>query len=734
MTDFKNELDSKQFEVVTTTDGPLLVFAGAGSGKTRTIIYRTAFLIQNMGIKPWRILIVTFTNKAANELKERLNKHFGIDPQQCWVGTFHSVCARILRTEASNNLLPPFTGSFSIFDTDDQKSVFRKIYKEYNICAKTFPISKVLGIISRTKNNLISPENFFEYNQQNIYTKTVQKIFTVYRQKMEEYNAIDFDDLLVFTAEILNDNLEVRNKYCNKFDYLMIDEYQDTNYAQFKIVQLLTASHNNICVVGDDDQAIYSWRGASIKNILDFHNDFHNAKTIKLEQNYRSTQAILDIANKLIENNTTRHSKTLWTQKNTNENPIIQIYERDIDEANYVVRQITDLWKTISPDESIAILYRTNAQSRLFEIACIEQKIPYKVHGAVNFFSRKEIKDIIAYLRILVNPNDTESLLRVINFPPRGIGNTTVNKLISLSMQKGITLLEALSVGHSILPKKSAKSVSYFTTLYQDMLAKSQKESLHDLIKYLYDEIDLIPFYRNSSDQKDTSRLENIEQFLVAAEEFAENYYKDTGEVGTLVEFLQNISLYTNMDSDSEDPETPRNKINLMTIHYAKGLEFDNVFIVGLEEKLLPHLLSVDLIEDIEEERRLLYVAITRAIERVFFSYARYRRTYTGGYEDTIPSRFIYELFPEFKTSQRSFLTNPKANFLPAKKNTTNKEKEQKATYHIGQKVTHKDFGVGIILNVDGKGDKTKLTVNFSGIGLKKIIASFVQILTLEER
>ncbi|MCB5230595.1 MAG: UvrD-helicase domain-containing protein [Candidatus Cloacimonas sp.] len=731
---FLNELDPQQKEVVLTTEGPLLVFAGAGSGKTRSIIYRAAHLINNVGVLPWKILIVTFTNKASSELKERLSIYSNIHHRSLWVGTFHSICSTILRVEAKEHDLQ-FTSNFTIFDTEDQKSLIKKILKELDISTQNFPIGSVISIISRTKNSLITPDTFFEYHPENMYTQTVYAIYTRYQERLLENNALDFDDLLMKTALLLRENEQVRNKYQDKFSHIMIDEYQDTNYAQFKIISTLAEKSKNICAVGDDDQAIYSWRGASIKNILNFTTDFPNAKIIRLERNYRSSQPILDAANKLICNNKQRHPKTLWSDKDKGDAPLLNVSEMDVDEARAVLSDVELLLKNCAKDESIAILYRTNAQSRLFETICVEMGIPYRIFGSVNFFQRKEIKDIVAYLRVIVNPADTESLLRIINFPPRGIGAITLDKIFQYCHYKELTLFEGLREVDQIdnLSGRQINAVTSFVTNMIKWQKMSESDDLTSVLDDIYKTLGLLDYYADSKDYKDITRSENIKEFLAAAKEFADNYLKENNEEATLTDFLQNIALFTTLDNDTFDDESPEdketNKVNLMTLHIAKGLEFDNVFVVGLEEKLLPHQLSLESSEELEEERRLLYVGMTRAKSRLVLSYAKYRRTFYG-YELSMPSRFLKEIFPDF--SERTF--QRKSPYTSSGHNPNIRQKtdvitESKKAFKIGQKVKHSEFGQGVILSVNGVGRDAKLIISFSDGKLKNIIGSYVQVL-----
>lgn len=719
------QLDPKQKEVVTTTEGPVLVCAGAGSGKTRSIIYRTAFLASDLGVPPWKILIVTFTNKAARELRERLQDYFHIDFKSFWVGTFHSICAKILRIEAARADLG-FDSSYTIFDVDDSLSLLRKVYKEMGIPKSSFPHKTVYHVISRAKNSLLTPANFFEVYQESKNNRVIHNIYTQYQKRLRDNNALDFDDLLMMTAYLLAERPEIKAKYNDKFDYIMIDEYQDTNYAQFRIVKELSGEKRNICVVGDDDQAIYSWRGATIKNILNFSSDFINTKTIRLEQNYRSSQPILDRANKLIAKNSSRHEKTLWTSRIEGEEPQLLAYDTDEQEAASVV-EIAEKFMNSTGKETTVILYRTNAQSRLFERTCMDRNIPYKIHGAVNFFQRKEIKDMVAYLRVLINPADSESLLRILNFPPRGIGKTTVQKLLGHAYGTGVSLFEIMHNAPNLPDIGSGikNRIISFTSIIADLAEKARYLEVTDLIEEVDSITGITEHYKNCTDYKDIVRMENIAEFFAAAKEYADNYFGETGEKPLLQGFLQNISLWTSLDSDFADERKQQEMLNFMTLHNAKGLEYDNVFIVGMEEKLLPHQLCIESKQSLEEERRLVYVGMTRAKKRLFLSYSRFRRSFMG-YEVQKASRFLNDIFPE-KTAKPSNLQKK-----PAKpgSRTGKLSAELHQKYSIGQRVKHEKFGEGTILNVDGSETKIKLTVNFDKGKLKKVIASYVQCLT----
>ena len=695
------------------------MLAGAGSGKTRSVIYRTAYLINKKKVNPWNILVVTFTNKAARELKDRLENTFGISARSLWIGTFHSVCTRILRYEEKSL---PFNSNFSIYDESDQKSVIKKIYKRLNIDPKKFQPGKVREIISRQKNSLILPKDFFDFNETNYFSETVYKIYKAYQNFLSANNALDFDDLLMYTAILFHDNVKVRKKYEKKFHYVMIDEYQDTNYAQFKIINLIAKNHQNLCVVGDDDQAIYSWRGADIRNILSFEADYKNVVKIKLEQNYRSPKSFLDAANSLILNNTERHEKVLWTDISSPEKPELVKLENENKEAEYVAQEISQLQSLGKSLNECVVLYRTNAQSRVFENAFSLQKIRYQIVGGVNFYQRKEVKDILAYLKVLVNPADEESFLRIINVPSRGIGKMTIDKISAFKLENNCTYFDAIQKKNPYLSGKQERLIAELVSKLKKWKKDSEKIPVTILTKNIIEEFDFIDFYEKSKDPKDISRSENIREFIAAIEEFSENYENETGEEPVLIDFLQQISLQTDLDNVDEDEEA----VKLMTMHNAKGLEFDNVFIVGVEDGLLPHSRSVDTLHNLEEERRLLYVAITRAKKSVKLCYTRHRR-YFDTVLTSLPSRFLLEIDEQYiKKEDNTFIESqpPQKKFGKHQKSII---MESQKYFNIGQKIIHDKFGKGVILDVSGSGNDAKLTISFSNGKLKKIIGTFVK-------
>ncbi len=713
------ELNDRQLEVVTDTENPILVLAGAGSGKTRSIIYRAAYLIREKQVPPWKLLIVTFTNKAARELQERLEKLLGIPMRTLWVGTFHSLCSRILRFESIHL---PFNSNFSIYDEDAQKSLLKKLYKEHGFDAGKIPINKVLGRIGRYKNRLFLPEDLLgNLVEEDKEQSSIINIYRLYQQQLLLNQALDFDDILLYTARLLQDNEQVRDKYRNQFHYIMIDEYQDTNKAQFEIIHQLASGHQRVCVVGDDDQAIYSFRGASLRNILEFERDYSNVKSIRLEQNYRSTGHILALANAVILHNRRRHSKELWSELPDGDKPRLQTFQSEIDEANRVIEAVKHLHQTGMLYRQMAILYRTNAQSRVFESSLMQAKIPYSIVGGQHFYQRKEIKDLLGYLATLCNSSDNESLLRIVNEPPRGIGQTSVNRLISYAAKTRISIYSALQNAEAIeeLGSGAKKRIAEFTQQLLSWKTMAMHSPALEVVKTIIEELGLISQYRKSSDPREIARAENLIEFVSSVSEFSEQFAKDNDRQPLVEDFLPFVALQTDMDMVKEEADSLR----LMTLHNAKGLEFEAVFIVGLEEELLPHRMSMDSREEIEEERRLFYVGITRAKRFLQLSNANSRRLYDTFYFAK-PSRFLGEVDAAlFELPGGDPGIAPAPNRI---KKPNKVVKENQKHYRIGQKVFHGEYGLGVILSVDGEGEDARLTISFAG-KLAKIMGSYVQ-------
>lgn len=633
MMDILKELNPQQKEAVLHTDGPLLVLAGAGSGKTRVITYRIAYLL-HQGIAPENILGVTFTNKAADEMKKRvetLNNFFS--RQRLWISTFHSACVRILRAHLKNP-------NFTIYDADDQNSLIKECLKELNF---TLQPKAVLANISRAKENLITAS---DYTPTNFFEQRIKPLYELYQSKLDENNGFDFDDLLMRTILLWQEEPQILELYQNRFKYLLVDEYQDTNYVQYLFTKMLAERHSNICCVGDDDQSIYSFRGADINNILDFEKDYKNVKIIRLEENYRSTEAILSTANRVISHNIGRKGKTLWTQKTGGLPVITYVGTDEHHEASFVARKVVEIsgYNPLTPARgatsfskgeriplnNFAVLYRVNAQSRVLEEAFRRANVPYAIIGGVSFYGRKEIKDILAYLKVMANPQDAVSLKRIINVPARSIGKTTVQKVEDLAREKGISLYSALAEIQTagILPQKVATAIKKFVELMAHFIKLKQTLGVLELTNEV---IDKTGYRQELEELEENDRLDNIKEFLISIEEF-----EASNEDKTLEAFLANISLYTNIDSW----EDKSNKVSLMTLHSAKGLEFSYVFLTGLEDGILPHINARDK-EEQEEERRLCYVGMTRAKEQLFLSYAIKRRLYSGSFGQ--PSRFLLE-------------------------------------------------------------------------------------------
>lgn len=721
--DLSRELNPQQIEVVTTIDGPLLVLAGAGSGKTKSIIYRAAWILQKAKIPPWNILIVTFTNKAAKELQERLSALLNFPVRTLWVGTFHSLCSRILRFEAAHL---PFHANYSIYDTDDQKSILKKIYKQHGFDNQKLPIARVLSTIGKYKNKLMLPEDLVamqnDLNASGDFYRSFLQIYTLYQQTLLLNQALDFDDILLYTAKLLQTNESVRSKYQEQFKYIMIDEYQDTNYAQFQLIYQIACRHHNVCVVGDDDQAIYSWRGATLRNILEFERDYGEVKAIRLEQNYRSTESILNLANAIIKNNKRRHSKELWSELGVGERPLLLTFDDENQEAEKTAERIIELQQSGVCLNDIAVLYRTNAQSRVFEYAFMQKKLPYSIVGSLHFYQRKEIKDLLAYLAVLSNTADNESILRIINEPPRGIGQTSVNRIISYAGKVHGSIYQALLNVDAIdeLQNAAKRRVDEFFKKLVSWKIFAQKAPVLEVVKSILEDLNWVELYRNGKDPKDVARAENLVEFVTSVSEFTDRFERENERPPLLQEFLPFVSLQTDLDMLSEQTESVR----LMTMHNAKGLEFENVFIVGMENELLPHRMSMESKEEIEEERRLFYVGVTRAKKRLILSYAKFRRLYDTFYY-TQASMFLQELdyaLLDRPGSDPGVMTAPRAK--PRKKNVVT---ESKKFYRIGQTVDHEEYGAGIILSVDGEGESARLTISFKSGKLARIIGSFIK-------
>ena len=706
-------LNDVQREAVQHTEGPLLILAGAGSGKTRVITHRIAYLLKDQGVSPFRILAVTFTNKAANEMKERLDKLVaeGIS-RNLWVATFHATCARILRKdiEKLGTIGAGFDRHFTIFDTSEQATLVRDILRQLGFNDKQYNPRTILSHISRAKNDFLTPKDFAKLAD-GYFEHVVAQLYPMYQDALRQNNALDFDDLLHFTVELFNTNDEVLRFYQDKFEYLHVDEYQDTNLCQYELTRLLAGTRQNICVVGDDDQAIYAFRGADIKNILDFEKDYPQTHVLRLEQNYRSTQNILDAAWGIIHNNRRRREKKLWTKNDTGE-PVI-CYEAidENDEASYVGTKIEE-WHAEGVDYSdFAIFYRTNAQSRIFEEALRTANIPYQIVGGVGFYDRMEIKDLVAYLRVLCNRNDSMSLRRIINVPARGIGATTLQRLIDFAGAEGISLFASIQrVGENARINRGIQTkVRRFAQIFEEFGGPDElpSEALHHvLLKTGY----LKTFEEQglAGNIEAQNRVENIEELINAIAE-----YESQASEPSLADYLENVALAADIDTlETEQVD----RVPLMTLHSAKGLEFPFVFIVGIEEGFLPHQRSLNSEAEMEEERRLCYVGITRAMEQLHLVHARQRRTY-GDTEYRTHSRFIAEI-PEHLIKHVDRYRSP---FRETEATYT---VDDFTDYQVNQIVVHPKFGRGKITKVSGRREKAFVTVRFTRSGYRQFAAA----------
>ncbi|MGE5631757.1 MAG: DNA helicase PcrA [Caulobacteraceae bacterium] len=631
---YLDKLNNEQREAVLHTEGPLLILAGAGSGKTRVLTHRIAYIIEEKGVYPSNILAITFTNKAAKEMKERVQGLIGCTDDM-WISTFHSACVRILRKNIEK--LNDYKKNFVIFDSKDQESLVKECLKELNLNEKNFPFRTVSSVISGAKDMLLSPEKFFDRNMHDIKTRKYADIYMLYQKKLKKNNALDFDDILYKTIELFELNPDILQYYQNKFKYIMVDEYQDTNFCQYRLISLLAKQHKNLCVVGDDDQSIYSWRGADIGNILNFEKDFPGAKVIKLEQNYRSTQTILDAANSVIKNNFARKSKRLWTENEQGRSIIFYNALDEWGEANFIMSEIE---RTAAEEgrtmNDFAILYRTNAQSRVLEEACMAHGIPYKIVGGFKFYDRKEVKDIIAYLRVIQNPAEDLSLKRIINVPKRGIGNSTLDAITEYARTTGDSLFGALLEVDSIqgVSTKAKKGIKDFVRIMSDLMGVADTESVSKLVKEVLEHSGYLDELEKEVDEDSQSRAENIKELLSATLEFEEK-----NEAATLADFLEQMALMSDIDTVEEGRES----IIMMTLHSAKGLEYPYVFLSGMEEGIFPSQRSYFEEKQMEEERRLMYVGITRAKERLYLT-AAFERTIFGNTTYNTVSQFVKEI------------------------------------------------------------------------------------------
>lgn len=760
MQEILEQLNKEQYEAVITTQGPCLIIAGAGSGKTKVLTHKIAYLIEENKIKPWNILAITFTNKAANEMKQRIETLVGEVAKDIWMGTFHSICVRMLRKYIDRI---GYDSSFIIFDTSDQRTVIKNCLKELKIDDKMFTDRSVQFEISNAKNEMLEPETYAVRARGDFRKEKIAEIYTMYQKRLKENNAIDFDDIINFAIKILTENPDVLEYYSDKFKYILVDEYQDTNKAQFMLVSLLAARHGNITVVGDNDQGIYSFRGADISNILNFEKDFPGSKIIKLEQNYRCSGNILSAANAVIKHNETKYDKKLWTENEIGKLPNVYCAEDEYDEARYIVEQIHHLKREEYDNYSdFAILYRMNTQSRAIEDILVREEIPYRIIGGLKFYERKEIKDIIAYLRLIQNGNDNLSLTRIINEPKRGIGKTSLEKVQEIANQSEKSMYEIIKHADEYGLNKVFLNSREFVQVIEELKQEKEKMSISELIKQTLKRTG----YTKALEQENTieaeNRIENLEEFLTVAME-----YEEEAAEAELSDFLEGITLASDIDNLEEEQDM----VTLMTLHSAKGLEFPVVFLVGMEEGIFPGYKSIGEPKELEEERRLCYVGITRAKQEIYLTCAKHR-TIFGSTSYNAVSRFIEEIPKDLLEGiEQLNSSNKKDSFKEMEyqweygaSKVKTYQAEQKATsatkttpsfafktpesflktiqkkeepidlskYQAGKRVYHKKFGEGIINYVEKEENDLKVDINFDKFGHKRLMARFAALEIIE--
>lgn len=744
-----DKLNEQQKEGVFTTEGAVLILAGAGSGKTGVLTHRIAHLIDDLGVNSYNILAITFTNKAAKEMKERVDRLVGMGADSVWIMTFHAACVRILRRYICRI---GYDNNFTIYDTDDQKSVIKDILKRKNLDPKQYKDRTILSVISNAKDNLISPDDMYQSSGGNYNTMKTAEIYREYQEQLKKNNAVDFDDIIGLTVKLFNEDKEVLRYYQERFRYIMVDEYQDTNRAQFNLIRLLAGGHGNLCVVGDDDQSIYKFRGADINNILDFEKYFNDAKIIKLEQNYRSTQKILDVANEVIKNNAGRKDKRLWTSVKDGTKVIFNVYENGYEEARGIAEDIAHRHLHDRKDYSdFAILYRTNAQSRSLEEKLIEKNIPYRIYGGINFYARREIKDILAYLKTIDNARDDLAVKRILNVPKRGIGAASVAKVDDYAYENDITFYVALRQAKEVPGlQRAVLKVEGFVTQIEILKSKSQYIGVGKLIEEIIETVGYSDYIdaESESDEQATERRQNIDELISKAVQ-----YEETVDEPSLSGFLEEVALVADIDNLDENNDM----VSLMTIHSAKGLEFPIVYLAGMEDGLFPSYMSISTGDesDIEEERRLCYVGITRAKETLIMSAAR-MRTVRGETQMNRTSRFVREIPKELlaesaqmlkKNSEYSSITGKDHMELPVRKrgqvafnsyqreaisNTVfDKKTDSAPDYTVGDRVRHIKFGEGTVADMINGGRDYEVTVDFDTAGRKKMFAGFAKLVKI---
>ena len=749
MEDYLGQLNDSQKLPTIHKNGPIMVIAGAGSGKTRVLTYRIAYLME-MGVDPFSILSLTFTNKAAREMKSRISQIVGeSESKSLWMGTFHSIFARILRSESE---LLGYSSNFTIYDTQDSDRLIATIIKELKLDKDLYKYKNIRNRISSLKNNLVTVKAYLsnqELVQQDNESRKPMfgKVYQTYVNRCFKASAMDFDDLLLKTNELLNRFPEVLAKYQERFKYIHVDEYQDTNHSQYLIVKALADKYENLCVVGDDAQSIYGFRGANIENILSFQKDYSNSTVYRLEQNYRSTKNIVNAANSVINNNINKLEKEVWTENESGEKIEINQLINDSEEGRFVSSSIFENKHNLQlNNDDFAVLYRTNAQSRSIEDALRRKNIPYQVYGGLSFYQRKEIKDILAYLRVIVNPNDEESIKRIINFPTRGIGQTTLDKLLIFANEKNISLFEVLENLNSQeinINSGTKNRLNEFFLLIKSFQLLNEKLNAFEMVEEVLKRIGIINVLKSEGTPESISRIENIEELINGIKDFIEGEEEVVDSKGTLSDFLEDVALASELDKDINESEK---KVSLMTIHLAKGLEFNQVYIVGLEEDLFPSALSSTTRADLEEERRLFYVAITRAKKKVTITYAKTRYRW-GKLNDCEPSRFITEIDKEYTSFNSSYSTVSPADSLKENQNFIRFKKpknkiqfktlKNNTSFSVsnsnyidikkGDQIIHNRFGKGKVIGTEGEGSDKKAEVEFNTSGVKRILLKFAK-------
>ncbi|TPR14522.1 DNA helicase PcrA [Apilactobacillus timberlakei] len=743
-------MNNKQKEAVLCTEGPLLIMAGAGSGKTRVLTHRIAYLIEEKQVLPWNILAITFTNKAAREMKERVASLLDYGGNEVWVSTFHALCVRILRSHIDKI---GYNRAFTIAGSSEQRTLVKRILKDLNIDPKKNDPRAILSTISNAKNDLKTPAEFNEsLNHTSPFEEVVGQVYTEYQKRLHNNQALDFDDLIMMTIQLFEEVPEVLDYYQNKFHYIHVDEYQDTNEAQYKLVTMLAKKYKNICVVGDADQSIYGWRGANMNNILNFQNDYKNANTVMLEQNYRSTKNILSAANDVIKNNVSRKEKNLWTDNDEGDKISYYRGQSEVDEAHFVVTQIKKVIeeKNYSYND-FAILYRTNAQSRIIEETFLKSNIPYSIVGGHKFYDRKEIQDILAYLTLIANPSDSMSLERIINEPKRGIGTSSIEKLRVFAQENNWSMLEATKniELNNTLSNRARTAINQFGRLMTGLQKIAMENKVTDVTQHILDDSGYLDNLKQSKSLESKARIENIEEFISVTQQFDNNHDDNNDGDEPLTDFLADLALVS--AQDDVDEQTPQ--VTLMTLHAAKGLEFPVIFLMGMEDGIFPLSRSLEKEDELEEERRLAYVGITRAQKKLYITNAFSRMLY--GRRQTNPeSRFIDEISDNLIHSENDFSKNNSLrtpfdsarsrrsqNFATQRSYHQPTQKVQKPkgsgadkkSWNIGDKVQHKTWGTGTVVKVNGTGEDTELDIAFPDQGLKRLLAAFAPIQKIEK-